>query len=120
MKKILIIEDDSVLQNAIKTALIKEGFDIQQAFNGNAGMEKIKEDKPDLILLDLVLPGKDGYHILYELANHENFRSIPVVVLSAVGSETSIEECLSAGAKDYCLKSKHSLDDIVKKIKENL
>lgn len=119
-KKILIIEDDNVLQNAIKIALTKAGFEVQQAFGGNDGVAKLKKDRPDLILLDLILPDRDGYHLLYELNEHKDFKDIPIVVLSAIGSQSSIEECMAGGAKDYLVKSEYSLDDVVKKVEKYL
>ncbi len=119
-KKILVIEDDNILQDAIKIALEKDGYKVMQSFEGKDGLKKMESDKPDLVLLDLMLPEKDGYHLLHEAKENERIKDIPVVVLTAIGTETSTEECLAFGAKDYIVKSEYSLEDVVEKVKENL
>lgn len=119
-KKVLIIEDDSILQSAVKDSLSDAGFTILTAGDGKDGFKKAKEEKPDLILLDLILPKEDGYHVLSQIHNDKNLTHIPVLVFTVIDSETSIAECVASGAKGYFIKSNYTLDDIVKKVKEHV
>jgi DNA-binding response OmpR family regulator len=115
-KKILVIEDDNILQAAIKDALADAGFDVVQAFDGDDGFKKAESEKPDLVLLDLLLPKKDGYHILYDMT--QKMPDIPVIVLTVIATKTSIAECVQHGAKGYLTKGDYSLDQIVEKVKK--
>lgn len=120
MKKILIIEDDKILRKALKEALANAGFKTVSASDGDMGVAKAKSEKPDLILLDIILPGKNGYNVLLALSKKKELKKIPVIMLTVIDSEFSIETCKDAGVKDYLIKSEYSLADIVKKVKENL
>lgn len=120
MKKILVIEDDNILQSAIATALKQTGFDVIQSFDGKDGLEKAKKDSIDLILLDLLMPKKDGWEVLKILKSDKKAKKIPVFVLTVYEGEDSIARCTSLGAKGYFIKSKYSLDEIIDKIKEEL
>lgn len=116
-KKILVIEDDSILQDALREALEIEGFTVLQALEGITGKKMVKEIQPDLIILDLILPGEDGYHFLCDLNEDEKTKNIPIIVLTVVESETSSEECKAYGAVDYLVKSENTIQDILKKVK---
>jgi len=117
-KIILVIEDDIILQKNIKSALELAGFDVVQLFVGEKIKETIKKEKPSLILLDLMLPEKDGYHILKDLKEDKNFKKIPVIVLTVIDTKSSIAECKMLGADDYLSKSNYSLEEIVEKVKK--
>jgi len=120
MKKILIIEDDETLREALKISLTTEGFNVNQATDGEEGLQKIKSEKPDLILLDLVLPKKDGYHILYELQKKKWFENTPIIVLTVIDSDISKAETLSYGAIDYVIKSNLTIKEVIFKVKKVL
>lgn len=120
MKKILVIEDDKILQMALNEALTEAGFETVLASDGDEGVAKAKSEKPDLILLDIVLPGKNGYNVLLSLSDDDELKKIPVIMATVIDSEFSIETCKEAGVRDYLIKSEYSLEDIVKKVKENL
>lgn len=115
-KKILIIEDDNVLQKAMKDFLQNSEFEVVQAFDGKEGYEKVKTEKPNLVLLDLILPKEDGYHVLADI--HNNFQQIPVLVITVISSNTSIAECVASGASGYLVKSDYSLEQLLGKIRE--
>lgn len=119
-KNILVVEDDSTLQNNIKKALQEEKFKIQQVFDGENVKQAIKDNRPDLILLDLMLPGLDGYHILEFLKESEETREIPIIVLTVIDTEDSLKECEMLGADDYLVKADYTLSNIVKKVKKHL
>lgn len=118
MKRILVAEDDKFLSNAYKIKLSKAGFEVKLASNGEEAVKEVLEFKPDLILLDLVMPGKDGFFVLEEL-NKSNTK-IPVIIASNLGQQEDIKKGLSLGAKDYFVKSEVQLEDIIRKINKIL
>lgn len=120
MKKILLVEDDENLIKSFNDFISKEGFDFKSAVNGEDGIELAKQEKPDLILLDIVIPKKSGFDVLYELKKDENLKNIPVIILTNLEEEKDIEKALSLGAYTYLVKANYSLDEIIKKIKEVL
>src|SRR4030042_1829440 len=116
-KKILIIEDDKFLRDLIAQKLLKEDFDISQAVDGEEGIKKIKEEKPDLILLDLILPGIDGFEVLTQMKSDQNLPPIPVIILSNLGQKEDIEKGMKLGATDYLIKAHFTPGEIIDKIK---
>src|SRR6056297_283773 len=118
-KNILVIEDDSILQNNIKKILEEEKFKVQQIFDGEDAKQAIKDQRPDLILLDLMLPGLDGYHVLESLKETGKTKDIPVIVLTVIGTENSIKECKMLGADDYLVKADYTLAEVTKKVKKH-
>lgn len=119
-KTILIIEDDSVLLSALEERL-REEFLVVSAKTGEDGLASIKVKRPDLILLDLMLPGISGEQVLKELKEVQVTRDIPVIILSAKGDDATVINCLNClGATDYLVKAHFSLDEVVKKIERNL
>lgn len=119
-KTILLVEDEAELRFFLKTALEKEGFEIKEAIDTKEALEKIKEKLPDLILLDILLPGENGFEFLRKIKNDPNLESIPVLILSNYGERESIERGLQLGAKDYLIKANLTLEDIVEKVKSAL
>ncbi len=119
-KKILFIEDDNILQKAIGEMLQKEGFECISAFDGKEGLEKIKTEKPDLVLLDLILPRKDGFAVLEEMKKDEKTKEIPVIVLTNLEDFESLQKTMDKGVKAYLVKSEYSLEEVVQKIKETI
>lgn len=117
MTKLLIIEDDLVLQEALRDFLTAEGFEIVCALDGDEGVEKAFSEKPALILLDIVLPKKDGYEVLKEIKANEEMANVPIVLLTNLGSITDIEKALALGATTYLVKADYKLDEITQKIK---
>ena len=120
MKKILFIEDAPDFQKEVGEALKLEEFKILAALDGEAGLELIKKEKPDLILLDLILPKKDGFTVLKEIKEDENLKDIPVIVLTNLEGMGDVEKAMSLGATTYLVKANYELDDVVTKIKKTL
>ncbi|GAI44906.1 unnamed protein product [marine sediment metagenome] len=120
MKKILIIEDDKFLRELIAQKLIKEDFEVSEAVDGEEGIKKIKEEKPDLILLDLILPGIDGFEVLARMKKESTLASIPVIILSNLGQKDDVEKGLKMGAVDYLIKAHFTPGEIIDKIKAAL
>jgi DNA-binding response OmpR family regulator len=119
-KKILIIEDEKTLRFLLAQKLIEENFDVLEAIDGEEGLQKLKENKIDLILLDLLLPGIDGFEVLSRIERDSKLSSIPVIILSNLGQMEEIEKGLKLGAADYLVKANFTLDEIIAKIRNVL
>lgn len=120
MQKILIIEDDRFLRELISKKLVKEGFEVSDAIDGEEGIKKIKSEKPDLILLDLILPGIDGFEVLSKMKDDPAVSSLPVIILSNLGQKEDVEKGLKLGAVDYLIKAHFTPGEIIEKIRANL
>jgi len=120
MTKILIIEDDKFLRELIAQKLYKENFEVAEAVDGEEGVKKIKSEKPDLILLDLILPGIDGFEVLSQMKEDPALTSIPVIILSNLGQKEDVEKGLKLGAVDYLIKAHFTPGEIIDKIKAAL
>jgi len=120
MKKILFVEDEPSLQKTISEVLVQEGFQVLSASDGEEGLRFAANENPDLILLDLILPKKDGFEVLKELKADEKMKDIPVIVLTNLEGVGDVEKALSLGAKTYLVKANYELDDVLKLVKEHL
>ena len=118
--KILIVEDESFLANVLSLRFKKENFEVIQAFDGIEALQKLKEIRPDLILLDLILPKKNGFEVLKEIENDPQIRSIPVLIVSNLGQESDVSKGKALGAVDYYVKAHLSIDELVSKVKNLL
>lgn len=115
-KKIAIIEDERILLKALKTELSSEGFEVISATDGETGIELIKKEKPDLLLLDLVLPRIDGFEVLKRIKKDSKVKDVPVLILSNLGQDENIERGMKLGAVDYFVKASTDLATIAEKI----
>lgn len=115
-KKILIIEDEKPMANALKLKLKKNGFDVTVAFNGEDGLSFLKKESFDLILLDLIMPKIDGFKVLENLQIQKS--SIPVIVLSNLGQDEDKKRAEMLGAKGYFIKSNTTLASLIVNIKQ--
>ena len=120
MKKILLIEDDPFLGSLLGNRLKKEGFDLVVAKSGNEAMKALKANTPDIILLDIILPGKSGFEVLEDMKTDPQIPKVPVVIISNLGQESDIERGKELGAVEYIVKARVSIDDLVKKVKDYL
>ncbi|GAI20713.1 unnamed protein product [marine sediment metagenome] len=116
--KIALIEDDEILSKVIYEELRDADFDVMQAFDGEEGLKLVRSKKPDLVLLDIILPKKDGFEVLEELKKSPDTRNIPVIILTMIGKDEDIKKGLQLGANDYIVKSQHAIAEIVEKIKD--
>jgi DNA-binding response OmpR family regulator len=119
-KKVLVIEDEITLQKALTEFLTADDFDVFEAMDGEAGVIAAKEKKPDLILLDIIIPKKDGYEVLEELKKDPATKNIPIILLTNLETPEDIQKAFEKGATTYLVKSDYKLEDIVKRIKEAL
>lgn len=117
---VLIIEDDDFLRGLTVSKLEKEGFRVDIAVDGEEGLEKVMELKPDLILLDLMLPKLDGFSLMEKLREDGVLDQQKIIIFSNLGSEEDIRRGKEFGVEDYLVKSSFTLDELVEKIKESL
>ena len=115
--KIFVAEDDHFLRKVYQTKLTQEGFMVEVAVDGEAALKKIRQEKPDLLLLDLVMPKLNGFDVLEEMGKDPELRKIPVIVLSNLGQSEDIQRTRDLGAKDYLVKANFSINEVVDKIR---
>lgn len=120
MKKILFIEDEFTLQKTMGEFLEKEGYKVIHALDGEIGLKLAKKEKPDLILLDLILPKLNGFEVLRKLKETEETKDMPIIVLTNLGEIGDIEKGLALGATTYLVKADQDLDEVLLKIKRTL
>ena len=118
--KVLIVDDDETLSAVFETALQKSGLETVFALNGKSGIDKAKSEKPDLILLDQVLPDISGNEVLKTLKMDTQTQSIPVLILSNFSQEELVKEAINNGAMDYIFKYQVEPQDLVSKVKQAL
>lgn len=119
-EKILVIEDDKFLCTIIVQKLKSQSFQIEEAADGGEALKKLETYRPDLILLDLVLPDIDGFQILKKIKDNPDISATPVLILSNLGQEEDIRRGKEMGAKDYLIKAYFTPSEIVTKIREIL
>jgi len=119
-KEILFIEDESTLQKTFGKLLRSEGYEMKSALDGESGFRTAKEEKPDLIILDLILPKMNGFEVLAELKKTEETKSIPVIILTNLETMSDINKALELGATTYLVKVNYSLSDVLDKIESTL
>jgi DNA-binding response OmpR family regulator len=118
-KKILIVEDDHSLQAIYKDKFDQEGFAVFQAFNGQQGLTIAKDNPPDIILLDVMLPeGMNGFDLFEQLKRDDRLKVVPVIIFTNLDSEKNI--AMTMGAADYIVKANTSIDELVAKVKQHL
>lgn len=118
--KILLVEDERPIAKAYSEFLKRKGLETLIAYNGEEAMEKTKEWKPDLILLDIILPRKDGITVLKDLKNDPATEGIPVIVLTNLSAGEAVRDAIKAGTNQYLVKSNFTLEDIYNRIQETL
>ena len=116
-EKIFVVEDDKDIVEVIKYNLTKEGYQVSVARNGEEGLRTMKEKKPDLILLDIIMPKMGGFEVMEEMQKNAELKKIPVIVISNSGQPVELDRAQKLGAKDYLVKSNFTPQEVVEKIK---
>lgn len=118
MKRILIVEDEKILSEMYKFKLNKEGFEVELAMEVDEAIGLAKKKKPDLVVLDMLLPKESGINYLIKTKNMDDLKTIPVLVLSNFDDNQTRAQAMEHGARDYMIKSNHDPKEIIEKIKE--
>lgn len=119
-KRILIVEDDAFVMDIYRTKLKQEGFAVAEARNGVEAVKELEKNIPDLMLLDIVMPYMDGLEVLEKLNANENWKKIPVILLTNLSQKEEVERGLGLGAKDYLIKSHFTPAEVMEKIRTYL
>jgi DNA-binding response OmpR family regulator len=120
--KVLLVEDDAFLREICSKKLVKEGFTVYEAIDGEQALNGVEQIEPDIILLDIILPAIDGFQILHQIKNGKNKKvsTTPVIMLSNLGQDDDIKKAMEMGANDYLVKAHFTTEEIVAKIKKTL
>ncbi len=120
-KLIVLVEDEPTLANLIEAGLQKEGYEVKSAKNGIRGLQLIRETKPDLVLLDIMLPGLKGFAILEKLYKEDRILpALPVIIISNSGDSIEVERALKMGVRDYLIKVNFNPNEVIEKVKNVL
>ena len=120
MKKVLIIDDDEVLRDLLEKKLTRNDYEVQTAEDGEKGLKKIRKDKPDLVLLDIIMPNMGGFDVLKEMNEDEDLKSIPVVIVSNSGQPVEIDKAKEMGVKDWVVKTEFDPEEVLKKVVDQI
>lgn len=116
-KTVLVVEDDVFLSQLLTNRISKAGVNVVRAADGEEGLAKLRTEKPDLMLLDLILPKKSGFELLEEMRADPALADTPVIIVSNLGQESDIKKGRELGAVEYFVKAKTSIDGLVERVK---
>lgn len=115
-KRILIVEDEELIAELLEKKLKKEGYEILVAKDGEEGLILIKKEKPDLILLDIVMPKMGGFEVMEEMQKDEELKKIPVIIISNSGQPVELERAQKLGARDWLIKTEFDPKEVIEKV----
>lgn len=118
--KILVAEDDLFLRELSVKKLRKSGYNVVEALDGIEALDKIIKEKPSIVLLDIIMPGLEGFEVLKRIRAHNDpeVNHIPIIILSNLGQDDDVKKGLEYGATDYLIKANFTIDDIIERIKK--
>lgn len=116
MKEILLIEDEEIMIDLLQKKLINEGYKTSVARDGEKGLKAVKEIKPDLILLDIIMPKMGGLEVMEEIAKDKELKKIPIIVVSNSGQPVELDRAQKLGAKDWLIKTEFDPQEVIDKV----
>ena len=119
-KKILLIEDEEIMINLLQRKLSQEGYEVLVAKDGEEGLKSIREAKPDLILLDIIMPKMGGFEVMEEMNKDKELKKIPVIIISNSGQPVEIDKAQRLGVKDWLIKTEFDPQEVVDKVKKQI
>ena len=120
MKKVLIVEDEELIGNLLEKKLRQEGYYASVAIDGEAALKQIREEKPDIVLLDIVLPRLNGFEVLSELKEDEVLQKIPIIIISNSGQPAEIEKAKELGVRDWLVKTEFDPQEVLEKVQRQI
>ena len=120
MKLILLVEDDSFLIDIYTTKFREAGFDVESVVDGAEALRKIKEKKPDLVVLDIVLPHQDGWEVIEKIKKEKKLKDIKIIILSNLGQRSEVEKGLRLGAVKYLIKAHYTPTQVLEEVEKVL
>ena len=115
-KKILLIEDEQLMIELLEKKLAQEGYEMTVAKDGAEGLEKMRNEKPDIILLDIIMPKKGGFEVMEEMSQDDELKQIPVVVISNSGQPVELDRAKRLGARDWLIKTEFDPQEVIDKV----
>lgn len=115
-KKLLLIEDEEIMIGLLQKKLSQEGYEVSVARDGEEGMKAMREIKPDLILLDIVMPKMGGFEVMEEMNKDPELKKIPVIVISNSGQPVELDRAQKLGAKDWLIKTDFDPQEVIEKV----
>ena len=119
-KKILLVEDEKIMINLLQKKLTQEGYDVKVAVNGEEGLKAMKEEKPDIVLLDIIMPKMGGFEVMEEMGKDPVLREIPIVIISNSGQPVELDKAKELGAKDWLIKTEFDPQEVVEKVEKQI
>jgi len=119
-KKILLIEDEELIIDLLSKKLIQENYEVTITRNGVEGLEKMREAKPDLILLDIVMPKMGGFEVMEEMHKDKDLKDIPVIIVSNSGQPVELDRAKELGVKDWLIKTEFDPLEVIDKVKKQI
>lgn len=119
-KTVLVVEDDKYMREVLVAKLAKEGFEVFEAVDGSTGLDMTAKKKPDLVVLDIILPVMNGFDYLEAKAKVAAIAAIPVIILSNLGQREDVERGMKLGAKDYLVKAHFTPNDLIAKVQAHI
>jgi len=119
-KKILIIEDEEIIVNLLQRKLTIEGYEISVAKDGEEGLKVMKEVKPGLVLLDIIMPKMGGFEVMEEMNKNKELKKIPVIVISNSGQPVELDRAQKLGAKDWLIKTEFDPQEVIDKVVQQI
>ena len=119
-KKILLVEDEEIMIDLLQKKLTKEGYEISVARDGEEGLKVMKEARPDLVLLDIIMPKMGGFEVMEEMGKDKELKEIPVIVISNSGQPVELDRAQRLGAKDWLIKTEFDPQEVVDKVKKQI
>lgn len=119
-KKIIIVEDEKILANLLNRKLKDQGYESMVAWNGKEGLELIRKESPDLILLDIVMPEMDGFEMMEIISKDKELNKIPIIIVSNSGQPVEIGRAQKLGAKDWLIKAEFDPQEVIDKVKKQI
>jgi len=120
MKKVLIIEDEDIIIDLLEKKLIQEGYEVSTAHNGEEGLKMVKQIKPDIVLLDIVMPKKSGYEVMEEMNKDPELKKIPIIIISNSGQPVELDKAKELGARDWLIKTEFDPNEVAEKVKKQI
>jgi CheY-like chemotaxis protein len=120
MPKILLVEDEEIIIDLLRKKLEKEGYQMEIARDGEEGLEKMRKERFDLILLDIIMPKMGGFEVMEEMKEDEELKKIPVIVISNSGQPVELDRAQKLGAKDWLIKTEFDPQEVLEKVKKQI
>jgi len=120
MKKVILVEDEQVIVDLLERKLVQEGYDVTVARDGVEGLKKMKEVKPDLVLLDIIMPRMGGFEVMAQMGKDPELKEIPIIIISNSGQPVELDKARELGARDWLIKTEFDPQEVLDKVKRQI